>query len=74
MKASELISALQNMINQHGDLEVYADTPPNINENTTIEDLQAYQIKRVLFDNIVLDNSSPIIVVSWVIILSPPVL
>ena len=39
MKASELISALQNMINQHGDLEVYADTPPNINENTTIEDL-----------------------------------
>ena len=55
MKASELISALQNMINQHGDLEVYADTPPNINENTTIEDLQAYQIKRVLFDNIILD-------------------
>lgn len=64
MKASELISALQNMINQHGDLEVYADTPSNINENTTIEDLQAYQIKRVLFDNIILDNSSPIIVVS----------
>ena len=56
MKASELISALQNMINQHGDLEVHADTPPNINENTTIEDLQAYQIKRVLFDNIILCN------------------
>ena len=64
MKASVLISALQDMITQHGDLDVYADIPPNLNENSTIENLQSYQIQRVLFDDIILDNSNPIIVVS----------
>ena len=64
MKASVLISALQDMITQHGDLDVYVDIPPNLDENSTIENLQSYQIQRVLFDNIILDNSNPIIVVS----------